>query len=135
MPRPSTPRLSSAPGILDRSGGIPASSSTEMPQGKASPGVVQPRNEGPLRVTLQRLVIVSRGTRPECVQVTRMPAELQNPDWEVILKSLHRIDNPQRDRALQGHIGTNPRMILQLVKYQPMQTAVLRAALVVKKLW
>ena len=59
----------------------------------------------------------------------RSPAELQNPDWEVILKSLHRIDNPQRDRALQGHIGTNPRMILQLVKCQPMQTAVLRAAL------
>ena len=88
-PRPSTPRPSSAPGVLNRGGGIPASSSTEMPQGKASPGVVLPRNEGPPRVALQRLLIVSRGTRPECVQVTRRPAELQNPDWEVILKSLH----------------------------------------------
>ena len=47
---------------------------------------------------------------------------------DIILKSLHKIDNPQRDKTLQGHIGTNPRMILQLVQYKPMQTAVLNVA-------
>ena len=71
---------------------------------------------------------MSRGTKPECVQVTRRPFELQDPSWDIILKSLHKIDNPERDKTLQGHIGINRRMILQLIEYEPMQTAVLKAA-------
>ena len=39
-----------------------------------------------------------------------------------------QLDNPQRDRTLQGHIGINRRMIMQLVQYAPMRTAVLKAA-------
>ena len=62
------------------------------------------------------------------MRVTRKPSELQDPSWDIILKSLHQVDNPERDTTRQGHIGMNRRMILQLVQYEPMQTAVLKAA-------
>ena len=125
--RPKTPampaRPSCAPNILNAGAERSSSSgSTEPPVAYAA----EPHE--PPYVKLQELLIVSRGTRAECVQVTRRPSELEDPDRDIILKSLHKIDNPQRDRTLQGHIGTNPRMILQLVQYKPMQTAVLNVA-------
>ena len=130
MPRISAPRPSSAPGILPMGSNRSSSSSTEVPkpQPESSPVVAQPKAAAPPRFRLQELLIVSRGTKPECVQVTRRPFELQDPSWDIILKSLHKIDNPERDKTLQGHIGINRRMILQLVEYEPMQTAVLKAA-------
>ena len=129
-PKPPTPpaRPSRAPHVVDAIPAIPeaaatgstSSGSTELP--KAAAG------EPPRQFRLQELLIISRGTRPECVQLTRRPPELQDPTWDVILKSLHQLDNPQRDRTLQGHIGINGRMIMQLVQYAPMRTAVLKAA-------
>ena len=62
------------------------------------------------------------------MQLTSKPRQLQDPSWDIILKSLHKIDNPQRDKSLQGHIGINGRMILQLVQYEHMRTAVLNTA-------
>ena len=112
-PRPPTPpaRPSRAPHVVDA---IP-----EIPEAAAEPTQ---------QIKLQELLIISRGTRPECVQLTRRPPELQDPNWDVILKSLHKLDNPQRDKTLQAHIGINRRMIMQLVQYAPMRTAVLKAA-------
>ena len=128
MPRPPMPRPSSAPGLLDDSGRTASSSSAELP--KAAPATVemQPKAAGPPQFNLKELLIVSRGTRPECVQVTSNPRELQDPAWDIILKSLHKLDNPQRDKTLQAHVGINGRVILQLVRYEPMRTAVLKAA-------
>ena len=125
--RPRTPampaRPSCAPNILNAGAERSSSSgSTEQPTAYAA----EPPERSHIR--LQELLIVSRGTRAECVQVTRRPSELEDPDWDIILKSLHKVDNPQRDKTLQGHIGTNPGMILQLVQYEPMQTAVLNVA-------
>ena len=104
-PKPPTPpaRPSRAPHVVDAIPAIPeatgstSSGSTELP--KAAAG------EPPRQFRLQELLIISRGTRPECVQLTRRPPELQDPTWDVSLKSLHQLDNPQRDRTLQGHIG------------------------------
>ena len=130
MPRSPAPRPSSAPGISAVGTNRSSSSSTEVPrpQPEIRPVAAQPKAAMPPRIRLQELLIVSRGTKPECVQVTRKPIELQDPSWDIILKSLHRIDNPERDKTLQGHIGINRRVILQLVQYEPMQTAVLKAA-------
>ena len=129
-PKPPTPpaRPSRAPHVIDAIPAMPeaatagstSSGSTELPKAAA--------DEPPRQFRLQELLIISRGTRPECVQLTRRPPELQDPTWDVILKSLHQLDNPQRDRTLQGHIGINRRMIMQLVQYAPMRTAVLKAA-------
>ena len=129
-PKPPTPpaRPSRAPHVVDAIAAFPeaaaagstSSGSAELP--KAAAG------EPPRQFKLQELLIISRGTRPECVQLTRRPPELQDPAWDVILKSLHQLDNPQRDKTLQAHIGINRRMILQLVQYAPMRTAVLKAA-------
>ena len=129
-PRPPTPpaRPSRAPHVVDAIPEIPeaaaagsaSSGSNELPKATAA--------EPTQQIRLQELLIISRGTRPECVQLTRRPPELQDPTWDVILKSLHKLDNPQRDKTLQAHIGINRRMILQLVQYAPMREAVLKAA-------
>ena len=130
MPRTSAPRPSSAPGILPVGSSRSSSSSTEVPKprNEPSPVMARPKAAESPSFRLQELLIVSRGTKPECVRVTRKPSELQDPSWDIILKSLHQVDNPERDKTLQGHIGINRRMILQLVQYEPMQTAVLNAA-------
>ena len=128
MPRAPVPRPSSPPDLPRAVASDSSSSSTELPKPIVSPVIPQPKVAGPPSFRLQELLIVSRGTKPECVQVNCKPPELQDPAWDIILKSLHRVDNPQRDKSLQGHIGINRRMILQLLNYEPMQTAVLSAA-------
>ena len=100
--------------------GSASSGSIELPEASTA--------EPPPQIKLKELMIISRGTTPDCVQLTRRPPELQDPTWDVILKSLHKLDNPQRDKSLQAHVGINRRMILQLVQYAPMRTAVLKAA-------
>ena len=130
-PRPPTPpaRPSRAPHVVDvdnipeipeAASGSASSGTAELP--KATVG--EPRRQ----IKLKELFIISRGTRPEAVQLTRRPPELQDPNWDTILKSLHKVDNPQRDKTLQSHIGISRTMILQLVQLPSMREAVLKAA-------
>ena len=121
-------RPSRAPHVVDDIPEIPEAAAA----GSASSGSIElPKAstaEPPPQIKLKELMIISRGTTPDCVQLTRRPPELQDPTWDVILKSLHKLDNPQRDKSLQAHVSINRRMILQLVQYAPMRTAVLKAA-------
>ena len=101
------PRPSSAPNLLGNSGGNASSGSTELPLPVDDPLSVQPKAAGPPRFQPEELLIVSRGTRPECVQLTSKPRQLQDPSWDVILKSLHKLTTPR---------GTSPsRVILVLM--------------------
>ena len=84
MPRSPAPRPSSAPGFSAVGTNRSSSSSTEVPrpQPEIHPVAAQPKAAMPPRIRLQELLIVSRGTKPECVQVTRRPVELQDPSWD-----------------------------------------------------
>ena len=77
--RPKTPampaRPSCAPNIMSAGAARSSSSgSTEPPVAYAA----EPPERS--RIKLQELLIVSRGTRAECVQVTRRPSELEDSD-------------------------------------------------------